>query len=138
MATAEEIKASLVNTEASQNPPPVAPVASLPTPAEIEAAKPAPSRIKTYFTQHPNSNIHVMRGPGICETIAFVGNRLDTDDEEVIKHLEPIVNRVGSGIYTNRDAALSVSTETREMLKDVTASAAAAHAKMVAAGEKVA
>lgn len=90
---------------------------------------------KTYFSVVPVCNIHVMRSPGHCEALQFVAGRLETSDAVVQDHLDAICDRPGSGITSEKLAALP---EEATMRKDMLALAAIAHGKMVAAGEKTA
>jgi hypothetical protein len=87
---------------------------------------------KAYFSNLPFTNIHVMRGPGICEVAQFVAGKFETDDAATAAHLDKICDRPGSGITSKSQD--QTNAEVEAMHADVMAAAAAAQAKMVAAG----
>ena len=100
------------------------------------AAAPSVPVTKKYYTTTPNSNIHVMRGPGHCEAIQFVGSCLESSDPVVISYMDGIADKSGSGVYTTSPE--QIKQETENMQADVRAAAAIAQKKMVDAGLKTA
>ena len=98
------------------------------------APPPAPMQLpaKTYYSVTPFCNVHVMRGPGYCETVCFVAGSLETTDPQVQAHLDAVCDRPGTGI-TSRQAA-GTTHEELQMHEDLRAQAAEVHRKMVAAG----
>lgn len=90
------------------------------------------SEAKVYFSNLPFCNIQVMRTPGYCTTHSFIGHRLETADPEIIKHLDEIVDRAGSGITSQKVAGLS--DEQLAAQADARKDAEIAHGKMLAAG----
>jgi hypothetical protein len=120
------------------------PHAVLPAPAAAVAAftaAPAPAlptdvKNKAYFCAVPFCNIHVMRGPGICDQLSFVAGMLETSDPQVQAHLDAICDKPGSQVTSK--PATAVSQEEARMRADVRESAIKARDKMIAAGEKVA
>lgn len=87
---------------------------------------------KTYYSSIPITTFHVMRSPGYCEQIQLVGGRLTTTDEAVQKHLDEIVDKPGSTIYSYSPS--SESPDVLETRAAVRADAERAHARMVASG----
>ena len=87
---------------------------------------------RIFYSNIPITNIQVMRGPGYCDTLSFVGHQLETDDPEVIKHLETIADRPGSGITTK--SREDIDKEVNIATAEARAAAEEAHRKMLAAG----
>lgn len=117
--TADEIRSRLVS-QATQN-----------TPQEQKKVSPV---TKTYFCRVPNSCFHVMRGPGICEVVAFRGTTFETDDAEIIEHLEKVANKPGSPIYTQHAKQDAFQADTKLAALDMKALAEAAVNKLDKAG----
>ena len=86
---------------------------------------------KTYYSIIPFCTLQVMRGPGYCEAIQVRGGTITTDDPEVIKHLDAICNKPGSGFTDKGPDAIHAEVEA---FADARASAVIAQKKMIAAG----
>lgn len=91
---------------------------------------------KLYFSSQPFTTVHVMVAPGQCEAIQFINGALETSRPEVKAELDKIVKIPGSGVSLLPPEG--VTAEVIRMREDVASAAAAAHAKMLAAGEKTA
>ena len=101
-----------------QNPPP-------PT-------KPA---MRAYCSNLPFITLQIMRGPGHCMPVQFIGGRLETDDPVIVAALEAMIVTQNSGFSHE---PLPELPELQEMRADISNLAHIAHAKMIAAGEKTA
>ena len=101
-----------------------------------EAATILPEGTKTYYTSTPNCGIMVQTGPASCERVEFKGDTLHTTDPEVIAYMDKIVDRPGSGIFSKSHR--QVSSEVTAMRAELDEVARKHHARMVAAGEKLA
>lgn len=88
--------------------------------------------MKAYYSQVPFCNIHVMQSAGYCETFSFVAGMLETDNPDVIKHLDGICDRPGSGITSKSNE--QVSADLLAMQADIKAAAEKAQGRMVASG----
>lgn len=99
-------------------------------PADIPVAKPdAPIR---YFSSIPFIKVPIMRAPGYCEAVQFVGGILDTSDPAVISVMDAAIRAGGSGF--SKEVKPEVGEDVLQMRADVMNSAAIAQGKMVAAG----
>lgn len=92
--------------------------------------------LKTYYSNIPVCNIQVMRHAGYCETLQFIGGRLDTDDVQVQEHLDAICDKPGFIITSRTPEMVAHELNTAEL--DARKAAEVAQSKMVKAGEKTA
>jgi hypothetical protein len=94
-----------------------------------------PVKPKAYLSSQPFMRVPIMRGPAMCDSVQFVGGRLETDDPAVISVLDKMVATPGCNVYVGE---LKQDPGLAEMKADVAAAAAAAQTKMVAAGQPTA
>jgi hypothetical protein len=88
--------------------------------------------VKTYYSTIPFSTLHIMRSPGFCEQVQILGGQITTDDPTVMAHLDEIVDKPGSGIFSS--SPRSDSPDVIAAHADARADAEKAHARMVASG----
>lgn len=104
--------------------------------AQLQAANAPPpvaeKQLKLYFNSVPFCNIHVMRSPGYCEQLQFIGGRLETEDPQVQTHLDAVCDKQGSTITSV--PAGGTPEDVVRMKADIRAAAEVAHGKMLAAG----
>lgn len=100
------------------------------------AAEKLPSGPVVYFSSSAFIKVPIMRSPGYCDHVQFIKGRLETSDPAVIAVMEATIKAGGSGFYHGTPPETTREEET--MKADMAASAASAHAKMLAAGEKTA
>jgi hypothetical protein len=91
---------------------------------------------RLYFSSQPFTTVHVMVAAGQCEAFQFINGAFETSRPEVKAELDKIVKIPGSGV--SLIPPQGVTEEVIRMREDLLASAAVAHGKMLAAGEKTA
>lgn len=103
---------------------------------QLAPAVPAVSETRIYHSALPFIKVPIMRAPGHCVPVQFIAGSLETSDPAVIEVLEAAIAAGGSG-FTH--AVNKVVSEEEELMRaDLAGVASAAHAKMLAAGEKTA
>lgn len=104
--------------------------------AQLQALMPKPkepTRAKMYFSVMPFINVPIMRAPGYCENVTFIGGRLETSDPAVQEVLDRTILSGGSGF--SHGPIIGESPDVLEMKADLSNLAAVAQGKMVAAGQ---
>lgn len=104
--------------------------------AQLQFLKPAPVEkveLKLYYSALPFINVPIMRAPGYCENVTFVGGRLETADPAVQAVLNAAIAAGGSGF--SHGPIIGEASDVTEMKADIMSLAAAAQGKMVAAGQ---
>lgn len=100
--------------------------ALMPKPAE-------PTKAKMYFSSLPFINVPIMRAPGYCENVTFIGGRLETSDPAVQRVLDLAILSGSSGF--SHGPIVGEAPDVLEMKADINSLAAIAHKKMVDAGQ---
>ena len=101
-----------------------------------DALPAAPVNPIIYHSSSPFIKVPIMRAPGFCDFVQFINGSLETSDPAVIAVLEAAIKSQGSGFFHGTPPETDASREAVAAV--LAAMAAAAHAKMLAAGEKTA
>lgn len=104
--------------------------------APKDALPAAPVTPVIYHSSSPFIKVPIMRAPGFCDFVQFINGSLETSDPAVIASMEATIKTQNSGFYHGKPPETDASREA--VAADLANAAAAAHAKMLAAGEKTA
>ena len=90
----------------------------------------------TFHSSSPHIRFPIMRQPGHCEFLVFVGGKFTTKNPVEVKLIDAAIEAGGSGF--SRAPIETISDEEKQMRADVFNDAAIAQKKMVAAGQSTA